>query len=59
MTAPIVSATSLTQLGEILQAPQLKLTPADIAALDQCQRLDLLIDAAADIGVAVAGAAGP
>ena len=34
VTAPIVSATSLTQLTEILKAPQLKLTRDDIAALD-------------------------
>ena len=35
ITAPISSATSLTQLNEIMQAPRLKLSPADIAALDQ------------------------
>jgi len=34
VTAPIVSATSLKQLTEILKAAQLKLTPADIAVLD-------------------------
>ena len=34
VTAPIVSATSLAQLGEILKSAQLKLTPNDIAALD-------------------------
>jgi len=34
VTAPIVSATSLKQLTEILKAAQLKLAPADIAALD-------------------------
>ena len=34
VTAPIVSATSLTQLGEILKSAQLKLTRDDIAALD-------------------------
>jgi aryl-alcohol dehydrogenase-like predicted oxidoreductase len=34
VTAPIVSATSLTQLGDILKAASLKLDPADIAALD-------------------------
>jgi aryl-alcohol dehydrogenase-like predicted oxidoreductase len=34
ITAPIVSATSLKQLGEILMAPQIKLSPADVAALD-------------------------
>ena len=35
ITAPISSATSLAQLNEIMQAPRLKLSPADIAALDQ------------------------
>jgi aryl-alcohol dehydrogenase-like predicted oxidoreductase len=34
ITAPIASATSLTQLNEIMQAPRLTLSPADIAALD-------------------------
>ena len=34
VTAPIVSATSLRQLGEILKAVQLKLSAQDIAALD-------------------------
>ncbi|HLA21499.1 MAG TPA: aldo/keto reductase [Pseudolabrys sp.] len=34
VTAPIVSATSLTQLGEILTAAQLKLTRDDIATLN-------------------------
>ena len=34
ITAPIVSATSLKQLGEILKAPEIKLTSEDIAALD-------------------------
>jgi aryl-alcohol dehydrogenase-like predicted oxidoreductase len=34
ITAPIVSATSRKQLGEILKAPQIKLTHEDIAALD-------------------------
>jgi aryl-alcohol dehydrogenase-like predicted oxidoreductase len=34
VTAPIVSATSLAQLGEILKSAQLKLTDADIATLD-------------------------
>lgn len=34
VTAPIVSATSLTQLGEILKAPRIELTPDDIAELD-------------------------
>jgi aryl-alcohol dehydrogenase-like predicted oxidoreductase len=34
ITAPIVSATSLKQLGEILKAPEIKLAQMDIAALD-------------------------
>jgi aryl-alcohol dehydrogenase-like predicted oxidoreductase len=34
ITAPIVSATSLKQLGEILKAPQTRLSRDDIAALD-------------------------
>ncbi|HEY7997225.1 MAG TPA: aldo/keto reductase [Pseudolabrys sp.] len=34
ITAPIVSATSLKQLAEIMKAPQIKLTREDIAALD-------------------------
>ena len=34
VTAPISSATSLAQLHEIMQAPRLKLTREDIAALD-------------------------
>ena len=34
ITAGIVSATSLRQLGEILRAPQIKLSSEDIAALD-------------------------
>ena len=34
ITAPIVSATSRKQLDEILKAPQIKLSGADIAALD-------------------------
>jgi aryl-alcohol dehydrogenase-like predicted oxidoreductase len=34
ITAPIVSATSLRQLGEIMKAPQIRLTREDIAALD-------------------------
>jgi aryl-alcohol dehydrogenase-like predicted oxidoreductase len=33
VTAPISSATSLAQLHEIMQAPRLKLTREDIAAL--------------------------
>jgi aryl-alcohol dehydrogenase-like predicted oxidoreductase len=35
VTAPIASATSLKQLAEILKAAELKLSPADIAALDK------------------------
>jgi 2-oxoglutarate ferredoxin oxidoreductase subunit beta len=35
VTAPIVSATSVKQLGEILKAAALKLTVGDIAALDK------------------------
>jgi aryl-alcohol dehydrogenase-like predicted oxidoreductase len=34
ITAPIVSVTSLRQLGEILKAPQINLSREDIAALD-------------------------
>jgi len=34
ITAPIVSATSLKQLDEILKAPGIKLAPEDIAALE-------------------------
>ena len=34
ITAPIVSATNVQQLGEILKAPQIKLTADDIATLD-------------------------
>jgi aryl-alcohol dehydrogenase-like predicted oxidoreductase len=34
ITAPIVSVTSLRQLGEIVKAPQIKLPQEDIAALD-------------------------
>ena len=34
ITAPIVSATSLKQLGEILKAPQITLAQEDIVALD-------------------------
>jgi aryl-alcohol dehydrogenase-like predicted oxidoreductase len=33
ITAPITSATSLKQLNEVMQAPRLKLSPGDIAAL--------------------------
>ena len=35
VTAPIVSVTSLEQLADIIKAPQLALTAADIAALDK------------------------
>ena len=34
VTAPIASATSLEQLNDIMRAPQLKLTPQDLAALN-------------------------
>ena len=34
VTAPIAGATSLAQLNDIMRAPRIKLTPADIAALD-------------------------
>jgi len=34
ITAPIVSATSLAQLGDILRAPQVTLPPEDMAALN-------------------------
>jgi aryl-alcohol dehydrogenase-like predicted oxidoreductase len=34
VTAPIASATSLTQLADIMRAPQLKLSKDDMAALD-------------------------
>jgi aryl-alcohol dehydrogenase-like predicted oxidoreductase len=34
ITAPIVSATNLKQLAEIMKAPQIKLTREDVAALD-------------------------
>jgi aryl-alcohol dehydrogenase-like predicted oxidoreductase len=34
VTAPIASATNLTQLDEILQAPTIKLSPEDAAALE-------------------------
>ncbi|MGA2566269.1 MAG: aldo/keto reductase [Pseudolabrys sp.] len=35
VTAPIASATSLTQLNEIMQAPRLELSPEDQQALDK------------------------
>ena len=35
VTAPIASATSLAQLNEIMQAPRLKLSREDLAALDK------------------------
>jgi aryl-alcohol dehydrogenase-like predicted oxidoreductase len=35
VTAPIASATNLTQLNEIMQAPRLKLTREDVQALDE------------------------
>ncbi len=34
ITAPIVSATSLKQLAEILKAPQIRLSDGDIKLLD-------------------------
>jgi aryl-alcohol dehydrogenase-like predicted oxidoreductase len=34
ITAPIVSATSVAQLQDIMKAPALKLTADDLAALD-------------------------
>lgn len=38
ITAPIASATSLTQLEEIMRAPRLALSKDDLAALDQASR---------------------
>jgi len=35
VTAPIASATSMKQLDDIIRAPRLKLSPEDIAALEQ------------------------
>ena len=35
ITAPIASATSLKQFDEIMQAPRIKLTKDDLAALDK------------------------
>jgi aryl-alcohol dehydrogenase-like predicted oxidoreductase len=35
VTAPIVSATSLKQLAEVMQAVQLKLSGEDVQALDK------------------------
>jgi aryl-alcohol dehydrogenase-like predicted oxidoreductase len=35
MTAPIASATSVAQLKEIMQAPGIRLSPEDLAALDK------------------------
>lgn len=35
VTAPIASATSLQQLGDIMRAPEIALTAADVATLDQ------------------------
>ena len=40
VTAPIVSATSLTQLSDILGAVRLTLTAADLAALDAASTVD-------------------
>ena len=38
VTAPIVSATSVAQLTDIMKAPQLKLSAEDMAALDAASR---------------------
>ena len=38
MTAPIASATNLDQLAEIMQAPEIKLTPDEIAQIDTASR---------------------
>jgi len=38
VTAPIASATSLTQLDDIMQAPRLKLSAEDLTALDAASR---------------------
>ena len=39
ITAPIVSATSLQQLKDLIAAPELKLDAADVAALDKASAL--------------------
>ncbi len=38
VTAPIVSATNPDQLAEMVQAPEIKLTPAEIAQIDAASR---------------------
>jgi aryl-alcohol dehydrogenase-like predicted oxidoreductase len=38
VTAPIVSATNLDQLAELVQVPEIKLTPAEIAQIDTASR---------------------
>ncbi len=38
VTAPIVSATNLEQLAEMVRAPEIKLTPAEIAQIDVASR---------------------
>jgi aryl-alcohol dehydrogenase-like predicted oxidoreductase len=38
VTAPIVSATSLDQLAELVKVPEIKLTPAEIARIDVASR---------------------
>jgi aryl-alcohol dehydrogenase-like predicted oxidoreductase len=40
ITAPIASATSLTQLRELMAAPRIKLSAEDIAALDKASTTD-------------------
>jgi len=38
VTAPIVSATNLDQLAEMVQTPEIKLTPSEIAQIDSASR---------------------
>ncbi len=38
VTAPLASATRVTQLAELLAAPQLRLTPEEVARLDEASR---------------------
>jgi aryl-alcohol dehydrogenase-like predicted oxidoreductase len=38
VTAPIVSATTMDQLAEMVKAPEIKLTPAEIAQIDVASR---------------------
>ena len=38
VTAPIVSATNLDQLAELVKAPEIKLTPTEIAQIDAASR---------------------